>query len=259
MWYDYGTLASNPLVDKPDFPSDTIFMDQNHQNQSGPVPNHAAEFGSARNDSEGFRSIPHPSETFGTVPKSSESFRSLPHGSESFRTLPQHSERKENHTLTVRDAARMFEVAGVARTERSIVNWCQPNRMGIPRLDSYFDPNERKYYLTTESVERAIQEEIQKTTKVNEPSEAVGSVPKASETPKATSDASEADTGQIRELEKEVLDWKILNKGKDFFIEQLQKERDAILGQLVQSSRKVGELETRLLQLEEPKTNGLEN
>jgi hypothetical protein len=228
-------------------------MDQNHQNQSGPVPNHSAEFGNVRNDSEGFRNIPHPSETFGTIPKDSESFRNLPHGSESFRTLPQHSEGKENHTLTVRDAARMFEVAGVARTERSIVNWCQPNRMGIPRLDSYFDPNERKYYLTTESVERAIQEEIQKATKVNEPSEPVGSVPKGSETPKSSTESFGTDDGRIREMKQEITDLKITNRGKDYFIEQLQKERDAIIGQLVQSSRKVGELETRLLQLEEPK------
>jgi chromosome segregation ATPase len=221
-------------------------MDQNHQNHQNPpetFPNDSAEFGNVRKGSEGFRNIPHLSETFGTIPNASEAFRNV----------PKFSERKENHTLTVRDAARMFEAAGVARTERSIVNWCQPNRTGIARLDSYFDPNERKYYLTTESVERAIQEEIQKATKINEPSEPVGSVPKASETPKSPSDASEADTGQIRELEKEVLDWKILNKGKDFFIEQLQKERDAILGQLVQSSRKMGELETRLLQLEGPK------
>ncbi len=52
----------------------------------------------------------------------------------------------------------MFEAAGVARTERSIVNWCQQNALGVVRLDADFDPNERKYYLTQESVERAIAE-----------------------------------------------------------------------------------------------------
>lgn len=256
IWYDYGILARNSLVDKPDFPLDEIFMDQNHQNQPETAQTDSAEFGKVPNDSESFRSIPHPSETFGTIPKGSESFRTVPKVSESFRTFPKPSERKENHTLTVREAARMFETAGVARTERSIVNWCQLNKTGIARLDSYFDPNERKYYLTAESVERAIQEEIQKAAKSNEPSEPVGNVPKGSETPKPASDGSGANAGQIRELEKEVLDLKIVNKGKDFFIEQLQKERDNILGQLVQSSRQVGELETKLLQLNQGSQQG---
>ncbi len=151
-WYDYRISTRDSLGDNRAFPSTKRFMDQNHQNSSGTVPNNSEGFGSLPNGSESFRSVPHNSETFGTAPK----------GSESFRSFPKASERKENHTLTVRDAARMFETAGVARTERSIVNWCQANRTGIARLDSYFDPNERKYYLTPESVERAIQEEIQK-------------------------------------------------------------------------------------------------
>jgi len=69
----------------------------------------------------------------------------MPKDTEEFGKVPQHVERKENHTLTVWETARMFEAAGVARTERSVINWCQTNRQGIARLDSYFDPNERKY------------------------------------------------------------------------------------------------------------------
>ena len=52
----------------------------------------------------------------------------------------------------------------------------------------------------------------------------------------------------------EVLDLKITNRGKDYFIEQIQKERDGFVDQLLSASRKVGELETKLLQLEGPKT-----
>ena len=99
------------------------------------------------------------SERFGNVRNDSESFRMVPKGSEAFGKVPQPSARKENHTLTVREAARLFEAAGVARTERSIINWCQPNRQGLTRLDCYFDPNERRYYLTPQSVEMVIQEE----------------------------------------------------------------------------------------------------
>jgi hypothetical protein len=120
-------------------------------------------------------------EPFRTVPNSSADFGNTPNASESFRTLRHQAERKENHTLTVREAARMFENAGVARTERSIVSWCQPNKMGIARLDCYFDPNERKYFITSQSVELAIAEEKAKSERITASPEAVGGIPKAAD------------------------------------------------------------------------------
>ena len=147
----------------------------------------------------------------------------------------------------------MFETAGVARTERSIINWCQPNQMGIARLDSYFDPNERKYFITPQSVELAIAEEKARAAKNNAPSEPVGNVPKGSERPKV---GSEPDDDRGKELERENLDLKIANRGKDLFIEQLQKERNGFFEQLLTANHKMGELETRLFQLEGPKTGG---
>ena len=184
------------------------------------------------------------------VRKASARFRKLPNHSERFGNAPHLSERKQNHTLTVREAARMFEAAGVARTERSIVNWCQPNRQGIPRLDSYFDPNERRYYITPESVEMAIAEEKARAAKINEPSEPVGNVRNDSERVK---EASEPDNGRVKELERENLDLKITNRSKDLYIEQLHKEREGFFEKLLTASKKVGELETRLLQLEGPR------
>src|SRR2546428_11513976 len=92
------------------------------------------------------------SEAFGNVSNPSERFRKF--------EPPQH--RKETHTVSVRDAAKMFEAAGVARTERSIINWCWPNRQGLARLDCYFDPNDRKYFITQESIDLAIKEELSK-------------------------------------------------------------------------------------------------
>lgn len=215
-------------------------MDHKQANDS----QNAAESSNVQNGSESFRTIPKASESFGKVRNDSARFGNVPKG----------SERKENHTLTVRETARMFEEAGVARTERSITNWCWPNRQGVARLDSYFDPNERRYYITPESVELAIAEEKAKAAKINAPSEAVGSVPKDSEGRQQVN--SEADTGRMREFEKEVLDLKITNRGKDFLIEQMQKERNGFFDQLLAANRKVGELETRLLQLEGPKEHG---
>jgi len=192
------------------------------------------------------------SEDFGTVRNDAESFGNLPHVSEAFGKVPQGSERSENHTLTVKEVARMFESAGVARTERSIVNWCQPNPQGVARLEAHFDMNDRKWFITPQSVERVIAEEKAKAQKTNPPvSEAFGNVPKGAESRLETeTEPTSNDTGRVKELEKEVMDLKITNRGKDYFIEQLQKEREGLINQVVSVSRKVGELETKLLQLE---------
>ena len=67
------------------------------------------------------------------------------------------------------------------------------------------------------------------------------------------------DGGRMGELEKEIVDLRITNRGKDYFIEQLQKERERFaqerqgyVEKLMSFNRKVGELETKLLQLEAP-------
>lgn len=207
---------------------------------SQPLPNHA----------ELFRTIPQPSESFGTVP----------HASESFRTVPNPAERGENHTLTVREVARLFESAGVARTERSIVNWCQPNRHGIARLDAYFDMNDRRWFITPQSVESAIAEEQAKAAKVEQNHSAPEApTPPRSEpehdTPRSRSN-SESDSAQLAGMEKELTDLRILNRGKDYFIEQLKLEREGLLDKLVTGSHRIGELETQLRQLAAPRDVG---
>jgi hypothetical protein len=200
--------------------------------------------------------VPKAAEPFVTVHNHSESFGRIPNGSEGFRTVPHLSERKEDHTLTVREVARMFEAAGVARTERSITNWCQPNKLGVARLDAYFDPNERRYFITPQSAERAIGEEKAKATK-GQSSEPVESIPKASEVADSESESQPTENiKRVRELERENMDLRIANRGKDYFIEELRKERQAFgterqgyVEQLMNFNRKVGELESKLLQL----------
>jgi len=196
--------------------------------------------------------VPKNTETASAVPQTSAEFRVLPNGAEDFGKIPQVAERKENHTLTVRETSRMFETAGVARTERSIVNWCQPNRQGIARLDSYYDPNERKYYITPQSVESAIQEEIQRAKKTTEmpDSEVFGSsVAHVKHTRNST---IPGDDRKFQELEHEILDLKIANRGKDYLIDQLKVERTGFFDKLMLANRTVGHLETKLHQLEKP-------
>ena len=194
--------------------------------------------------------MPNGSEPFRTVPQTSELFGKVPHAAESFRSLPNTSERTDNHTLTVREVARMFEAAGVARTERSIVNWCQPNPQGMARLGAYFDMNDRRWFITPQSVESAIAEERAKSVKTGQnPSGPVAATPQRStgenETVHSRASAG-ADADNSTGLEKELMDLRILNRGKDYFIEQLQKEREAMLEKLVSGSHRIGELETHL-------------
>lgn len=138
-----------------------------------PVPNTSASGGNVPHSSESDRSVPNVSESVRNVPQPSESIRTMPHVAE---TQPA-SDWRESYTLTVRETARLFETAGVARSERSIVNWCQRNRQGVARLDAYFDPNDRRYFVTRQSVDTVIAEEKAKAARANsEP------IPKSSDT-----------------------------------------------------------------------------
>jgi hypothetical protein len=84
----------------------------------------------------------------------------------------------------------------------------------------------------------ATEEEKAKAAK-NTSSEGGGNVPKASESAAKLSFEEGTDSKrEIQELEREILDLKITNRGKDYFIEQLQSEREGLLSQVVQSSRK---------------------
>src|SRR6266404_6066800 len=145
------------------------------------------------------------SEPFGTLPNGSETFGTIRNNAEPFGSIPKPSERKEYCTLTVREVARMFEAAGVVRTERSIINWCQPNKIGVCRLENYFDPNERKYFISPKSVDQVVQEEIANAAEGRDFSAGHESFPKGSETEKPRVAAtSEVDPARVSELEREI-------------------------------------------------------
>lgn len=146
----------------------------------------------------------------------------------------------------MREVARHFEQAGVTRTERSIVNWCRANRQGVARLDAFFDENEGRYYITQQSVTRAIKEERAKqpvggAAPVSEPE-----IPNRSE---SSSRRDADDSGRVKELERQNRDLEIATRAKDHILELLEKERGKFVEQLIGISRYVGELETRMLAL----------
>jgi hypothetical protein len=209
------------------------------------------------------------SERFGKVRKQNEP------SSEEFGNFPNVSERTADHVLTVREVAKMFENAGVPRTERSIINWCQRNRHGVPRLDNFFDINERKYFITPNSVDRVIAEEKNKlhiqgqnvssespaspSESFRGPSEDFGSNQKNFGS--VPNDSAEfrnpASDGIIKNLEAEILDLKIANRGKDMFIEQLKEMYNETYKDFTTASHRIGELEATL-RLEGPKNAAAE-
>ena len=146
----------------------------------------------------------------------------------------------------------------ICSTSTGFGGWCQPNRTGIARLDSYYDPNERRYYISPQSVELAIAEEKAKAAKTND-AESFGKVPQAPETGRTIPNHDEkpersfpndSETKEIKELEREIRDLQITNKAKDMYIEKIEEERDKLFGEAISATRKVGQLESKLLQLE---------
>src|ERR1039458_2030351 len=127
-------------------------------------------------------------------------------------------------------------------------------KTGVPRLDSYFDPNERRYYISLQSTELAIKEEQAKAVKTTETSEPVRNIPNASETnaDNRTFTHDGIADATVKTLEREVRDLKITNQAKDYYIDRLEKERELFVEKLMASSHRVGELEVKLLKLESP-------
>src|SRR3989338_784373 len=225
-----------------------------------------------------------------TSERNKESFGIIPHAAERkikrSGSVPNTSERTTQHTLSVKEVARMFEDANAACTERAIINWVKPNKYGIARLDGYYDPEERKWYITPESTYRVIEEE-QRRAKIHVPNssehgkETFQTVPHGSEqqktgssnvpnTSERTKEDSEA-TRKVDELErdKKDLEYKlreseIASRVKDQvlekqnqFIAQLTDTNKSLIGEMKESFRRIGKLEERLFLIAGPKATAV--
>lgn len=206
-----------------------------------------------------------------------------------FRNL---AAKTADHTVTVREAAKIFEEANLPVTERTIINWCNPNKRGIVRLDGYFDLNDGKYFITPKSIQQLIEnqllvaKETQQVPFISSENQKNGSEhfvnrtkkrPQLSEEVPMDSDngserfgtAGGEETGNggnneqvVRELRHQLIDEKILNKGKDYFIEQLQRDRETfvderreLINQMVLKGERIGQLESELRQLQAPRSS----
>jgi hypothetical protein len=200
-------------------------------------------------DAAFFRTVPKSAESYGTLPKDSEHFGNLPHASENVGVLTE--EERATYTLTVRAAARIFESRGVPRSERSIQNWCKKVNGEPSRLVCRYDWNDRRFWITPESVDAVIAEEVAKQklagariasgdheeslpqspagfAKVRQDAETVRTAQYAPSSNRNHGEEQSEVTRRIAELERENFDLKVANRAKDQFIEMLREDRQEI-------------------------------
>ena len=170
------------------------------------------------------------------------------------------------YTLDVDQASALFAAAGVPRSPRSIDRYCKAGHLVCLKIET--ERNE-KYLITQESVTQRIKE-LQQVAQsghvetLRDTSRHVGTSPDMSRH-NATSDETAPDEKtkleeRIKELERENFDLKITNRGKDYFVDELKKEREffetvrqQMTQQLIAQSERVGELQVKLHQLEAPR------
>lgn len=201
------------------------------------------------------------------TPTSTDNVRPRPTMSDSVRPRPTLSPtRGEKHTLTSREALQIFEQSGLLRSQRSIERYCKDEK-----LDCFFDSDEQRYYVTEESVERLIGH-IQEIQSRHEPvkikiSEPTTSPDHVRQGPTGSDDIEKEQENKASEkvveleqkvaaLTKQLDDKNILLQAKDYFVERFKEERQVFqterkgyVNQLIQSSRLIGQLETKVQNL----------
>ena len=116
------------------------------------------------------------------------------------------------------------------------------------------DPNERRYFISPQSVELAIKEEQAKVATAVKVAETIPNVRRSSTTPAGTQSLPSAigSDAETKTLEWKIRDLEITNKVKDQIIQRMEKDQERFVDKIVTFSHRIGELETRLLQLESP-------
>ena len=172
--------------------------------------------------------------------------------------------QRAEYTITTREALAVFYRSGLYRTPRSIERYCKQGK-----LECFLDPDHKRYYVKPVSVDtliRLIKEENTRQptpppftplgdTDVRTANTPPTSVPNPGAPPVGDNGEENED---VRKLQNEILILKIADGAKEKIIahlaSQITGDRKQFISELVQHTRKVGELEQKLLQLEGPKT-----
>ena len=185
--------------------------------------------------------------------------------------LPPVSPIENQSRLTTKEVLGLFENSGIQRSLRSIERYCKEGR-----LVAFTDPDEGMYYIEQASAEQLIShlKEIQSrhapvatvasvspavVEEEEKPEQKEGADPPASDGEAWR--ASERSAAKAKELDDELLSLKIDKAARDQVItglrDQLRGDREAFTAELTSFAHRVGSLETRLLQLEGPKPEGM--
>jgi hypothetical protein len=154
------------------------------------------------------------------------------------------------------EAYMLFEQEGERRSVRMIAEYCKNGE-----LVCFYDSDDKRWHITRNSVENKIEKikalNARKTAAASQntseqPFESPATSQRPADDRPPQNEPPHESSDVIKKLEQEILDLKIVNRGKDYFIEQLQKERDGFITRIEGSSHRIGALETKLLQIEGP-------
>ena len=218
----------------------------------------------------------HPNEPYSNVQNTSEDFRSVLQPSEDFTDrqstlkraggvgrgkkyagaeVPDHN---IGHDFFIMEQAyAVFESEGERRSVRMIAEYCKTGELVCD-----YDTDDKRWHITRESVEHKIAKikalNARKAATVpqhasEQSSERPAAPQRPTEEAPAQSESDPSPFAVIKKLRNRIFNLRILNQGKDYVITQLQEQNRELIVRVETSSRLIGQLETKVLQLEAPK------
>jgi hypothetical protein len=176
---------------------------------------------------------------------------------------------KARHPLTIADAVELFALLGTPRSKRSVQRFCEQGHLDCVRIKG---PRGDQFFINRESVERYAEELRQieaiaalgDETRHDAPqhvaarnSAPMRDMPVETTTPAPAREPGDADA--VQRLKDENLNLRIDNRAKETVITELNRrlneDRDKFVSAMQDMSYKLGAAETRLAQIEAPKTD----
>jgi hypothetical protein len=176
---------------------------------------------------------------------------------------------KARHPLTIADAVELFAQLGTPRSKRSVQRFCEQGHLDCVRIKG---PRGDQFFISRESVVRYAEELRQieaiaafgDEVRHDAPQHAAAriSAPERATPVEIAAPAPQREPGDadaVRRLKDENLNLRIDNRAKELAIAELNRrlneDRDKFVSVMQDMSYKLGAAETRLAQIEAPKTD----
>jgi hypothetical protein len=216
-------------------------------------------YSSVLNASEPFRSVQQPSEEFSNLPSTSQRTSGVGRGKKyPGAEIPEQGYEHADFVL-MEDAYIMFESGGERRSVRMIAEYCKTGE-----LVCTYDSDDKRWHIPRDSIEgklekiRALNARRKPAAPPQSTSEAFTEPPaapqRATEEIRQDREAPPPPADEIKKLEQEIFDLKVLNKSKDLYIARLVDVNEKLLTRVETTSSLMGRLKEKLLQLVAPDT-----